>query len=76
MDTVCSVQIECTMDEMKSYEPFFRAAEFSRFDSVIRIRCSDSGQQIIVRCKAGDGLCFGWRHFYTAWTRRFGRLNQ
>lgn len=76
MDTVCQVQIECSLGELESFEPFFRAAEFTRFDSVIRIRCKDTGQGIMVRCKAGDPLCHGWRHFHLAWTRRFGRIHR
>lgn len=75
METVCIVKIECDQKELNVYEPFFRAAEFTRFNSIIEIFCIDTGQRIKVTCKVEDANCYGWRHFVNLWQRRFGRIH-
>lgn len=76
MDTYCSVKIECSQAELNIMEPFFRAAEFTRFNSVIEIHCIDSGQRIKVTCAVTEANCYGWRHFANVWQRRFGRISK
>lgn len=75
METACSVMIECSLTELRLYEPFFRAAEFTRFNSVIEIHCQETGQRIRVQCLKDDANCYGWRHFANQWQRRFGRIH-
>jgi hypothetical protein len=76
MDTFVMVKIECNQNELNTMEPFFRAAEFTRFDSKVEIHCMETGQRISVECKKEDANCYGWRHFANVWQRRFGRIHK
>lgn len=72
MHTSVIVTIDCSEMDLRDYRVFERAAEFSRYQSSITIRCSN-GQEITVHCNILKGdVCWGWRYFKTAWERKYG----
>lgn len=75
MDTVLHALIQCSQEELNCYEPFFKAAEFGKYESTVHIHCLTTGQRLVVRCDGDDPNCWGWRYFQTAWVRRYGQIH-
>lgn len=75
MLTLVKVQILCNPPELKTYEPFHKAAEFATYDSDIDIVCHDLQQKKAFICSSVQANCYGWRHFKEEWERQFGRIH-
>lgn len=75
MHTLVKVQIQFNLSELRTYEVFHKAAEFSSYDADIDLICTDTRQVKTYICSSLRANCYGWRHFKEEWERQFGRVH-
>lgn len=80
MEVTTVAFVHCTQAELRSRAVFEEAARFTRWECIVTIRCDDTGEEMQYSCtppaNATAGVpCFGWRHFYENWIRRFGLID-
>lgn len=76
MDIVVRVYISCNIVELRTFEPFMRAMDFSAFHADITVYCIDNGRSINIRCSPVMRNCYSWRTFKNQWERQHGPLHQ
>lgn len=73
MKTHLVVFISCTPAEVRNFNVFERAAEFSRYECSVEIRCED-GRELHCTCDPVGPTCWGWQSFKSQWEKKHGPI--